>query len=216
MRQALKRKGYEVNEKRVRRLMSLMGIEVLYPRPNVSRRNESHEIYPYLLREVAIERCNQVWSTDITYVPMPRGYVYLVAVIDWHSRYVLSWEISNTLEAGFCVTALKTALRRGQPEIFNSDQGSQFTSLDFTDVLKTAHVPISMDGKGRAMDNIFVERLWRTVKYEEVYIKSYQSISEARESLEKFFKFYNQERPHQALDWKTPEEVYFSQQVFTP
>lgn len=165
---------------------------------------------------MVIEKCDQVWSTDITYVPMPQGYMYLVAVIDWHSRYVLSWEISNTLEAGFCVTALKTALRRGQPEIFNSDQGSQFTSLDFTTVLKTARVQISMDGKGRALDNIFVERLWRTVKYEDVYIKSYQSVSEAKESLKMFFKFYNQERPHQALGWKTPEEVYLSQQVFTP
>ena len=202
--------GQSVNRKRIQRLMRLMGIEAIHPRPNTSRPHPGHKIYPYLLRNLEVNRVNQVWSTDITYIPMPRGFLYLVAVIDWYSRYVLSWELSNTLDADFCVEALKTALSKGTPEIFNTDQGSQFTSSKFIGTL-TEHpnkIRISMDGRGRCFDNIFVERLWRTVKYEDVYIHSYETGLELRAGLSKYFNFYNTQRPHQALDYNMPALVF--------
>ena len=199
-----------LNRKRVARLMRLMGISAIYPKPNLSKANPEHVKYPYLLKGVAVERPDQVWCTDITYIPTAKGFAYLVAIMDWHSRYVLSWELSNTLESSFCVKALERAMRLyGKPEIFNSDQGSQFTSTAFTSVLLNAGVRISMDGRGRCMDNIFIERLWRSVKYEEVYTKSYESLPEARKSLKEFFEFYNNGRPHQTHGYKTPSEVYF-------
>jgi putative transposase len=203
-----RRHGYEVNRKRVRRLMEVMGIEAIYARPRLSDPAPEHRIYPYLLRGVEIERVNQVWSTDITYIRMRRGFVYLVAVIDWFSRYVLSWELSETLETGFCLRALDKALLVSLPEIFNTDQGSQFTSMDFTNRLEQAGIAISMDGRGRALDNVFVERLWRTVKYEEVYLKDYTGFAHAIAELARYFRFYNRERMHQALGYRTPEEVY--------
>lgn len=204
----LSEEGNPINRKRIQRLMRLMGIQAIYPKPKLSKSHAEHKKYPYLLRNVEIVRCDQVWSTDITYIGLRGGFIYLVAVIDWHSRLVLSWEISNTLETHFCISALEGSLRRGSPEIFNTDQGSQFTSTDFTDVLKDAQVQISMDGRGRWMDNVFIERLWRTVKYEEVYLKDYDDIEEAVNSLASYFVFYNTERPHQALGYKTPLEFY--------
>jgi putative transposase len=201
--------GKEVNHKRVARLLRLMGLETIYQKPRLSLPDAQHKIYPYLLRGVKIQRPNQVWSTDITYVRLRAGYVYLVAIMDWFSRYVLSWELSVTLDAGFCVAALGWALRTAQPDIFNSDQGSQFTSEPFTGLLLAHDIQISMDGRGRAMDNIFVERLWRTVKYEEVYLKDYESVQEAVESLRTYFVFYNHERIHQSLGYQTPAAVYF-------
>jgi putative transposase len=186
--------GFEVNRKRVTRLMALLGIEAIYPKPKLSQPGEGHKIYPYLLRGVGVDRVNQVWSTDITYIRMARGFVYLVAVMDWFSRYVLSWRLSLTLELDFCVDALKCALRRGRPEIFNSDQGSQFTSEKFIGELAAREIAISMNGRGRCMDNIFVERLWRSLKYEEVYLKDYGSVTEARAGIERYFRFYNQGR----------------------
>lgn len=206
----LKTQGFEVNRKRVSRLMALMGIEAVYPKPRLSQPGEGHKIYPYLLRGVAVERVNQVWSTDITYIRMAQGFVYLVAVMDWFSRYVLSWSLSLTMEIDFCIEALKSALRRGRPEIFNSDQGSQFTSEKFTAELKTKEIAISMDGRGRCMDNIFIERLWRSLKYEEVYLKDYRSVTEARSGIAKYFRFYNQERVHQSLDYRTPAGLYLA------
>jgi putative transposase len=202
--------GYRVNHKRVRRLMRQMGLEAVYPRRKrgLSISDRQHKIYPYLLRDVEITRSDQVWSADITYIRMYRGWLYLVAVMDWFSRYVLSWEISTTLESEFCVTALKRALGYGRPEVFNTDQGSQFTSDDFTKVLLDAGVQISMDGKGRVFDNIFVERLWRTVKVEEVYLRDYQTVAEARYGLGRYFEFYNNRRFHQALDYRRPAEVH--------
>jgi putative transposase len=200
--------GIRVNEKRVRRLMRLMGLEAIYPKPRTSVANAQHLVFPYLLRDLAIERPDQVWCTDITYIPMQRGWVYLVAVMDWFSRCVLSWEVSVTLDSSFCVDALERALGLGTPEIFNSDQGSQFTSCAFTGVLLGAGVSISMDGRGRVFDNIFIERLWRSVKYEEVYLHDYQTVAEAVRGLGRYFGFYNHERPHQALDGRTPAEVY--------
>ncbi len=202
------RQGYDVNRKRIQRLMRQMGIEAIYPRPNLSRRHPGHRIYPYLLRNVAIERVDQVWSTDITYIRMAKGFVYLVAVIDWFSRYVLSWQLSISLAEEFCIEALERALDAGRPEIFNSDQGAQFTSEDFTGCLLARGIPISMDGRGRALDNVFVERLWRAVKYEEVYLKDYQTVAEVRAALAAYFDFYNHRRPHQALGYRTPAEVY--------
>ena len=197
--------GWTVGLKRVRRLLRLMGLEAIYPKPRLSVPAPGHRIYPYLLRGVAIERPNQVWSTDITYIRMARGFVYLTAILDWFSRYVLSWRLSVTLENDFCIEALDEALRRhGTPEIFNSDQGAQFTSDAFTGRLLDREVRISMDGRGRAFDNIFIERLWRTVKYEEVYLRDYESVPHARESLEAYFAFYNEQRPHQALGNATP------------
>jgi putative transposase len=202
--------GYPVNRKRVRRLMEVMGIEAVYPKPKLSQPGEGHKIYPYLLRGVAVERINQVWSTDITYIRMAQGFVYLVAVMDWFSRYVLSWSLSLTMEIDFCVEALRSALRRGRPEIFNSDQGSQFTSEKFTAELAAKDIAISMDGRGRCMDNIFIERLWRSLKYEEVYLKDYASVTEARTGIERYFRFYNQERLHQSLDYRTPAGIYMA------
>jgi len=200
--------GHAVNRKRVSRLMALMGIEAVYPRPKLSQPGEGHRIYPYLLRGTTVERVNQVWSTDITYIRMAQGFVYLVAVMDWFSRFVLSWSLSLTMEVDFCVEALQRALRRAKPDIFNSDQGSQFTSEKFSRVLEARNIAISMDGRGRCMDNIFVERLWRSLKYEEVYLKDYASVTEARAGIQRYFRFYNQERLHQSLDYRTPAAIY--------
>ena len=197
-----------VNRKRVSRLMALMGIEAVYPKPKLSQPGEGHKIYPYLLRGVAVERVNQVWSTDITYIRMAQGFVYLVAVMDWFSRFVLSWSLSLTMGIDFCVEALKIALRRGRPEIFNSDQGSQFTSEKFTAELEARKIAISMDGRGRCMDNVFIERLWRSLKYEEVYLKDYESVKEARTGIDRYLRFYNQERLHQSLEYRTPVAIY--------
>src|ERR1700685_3974108 len=200
--------GHPVNRKRVSRLMGLMGIEAVYPKPKLSLPGEGHKIYPYLLRGVGVDRVNQVWSTDITYIRMAQGFVYLVAVMDWFSRYVLSWRLSLTLELDFCIEALRGALRRGRPEVFNSDQGSQFTSEKFTSELAAREIAISMDGRGRCMDNIFIERLWRSLKYEEVYLKDYGSVAEAKDSIARYFRFYNHERLHQSLDYRTPAAMY--------
>jgi putative transposase len=207
---ALGTRGYVVNEKRVARLLGVMGLEAVYPRRRLSipATGEGHRIYPYLLRGVPIAQVDQVWSTDITYIRLRHGFMYLVAVLDWFSRYVLAWELSPTLETEFCLAALEWALRAGRPAIFNTDQGAQFTSHAFTDRLEAAGVQISMDGRGRALDNVFVERLWRTVKYEEVYLRDYGSGGEARTSLGAYFRFYNHERPHQALGYRTPAAVY--------
>ena len=206
----LRRQGHDVNHKRVRRLMRQMGLEAVYPRQkrSLSMPDKQHKIYPYLLKDVQIEQANQVWSADITYIRMYRGWVYLAAVMDWFSRYVLSWEVSLTLESDFCVDALKRALSLGRPQVFNTDQGSQFTSMEFTEVLLDAGVQISMDGKGRVFDNIFSERLWRTVKVEEVYLRDYQTVTEARFNLGRYFEFYNNHRLHEALGYRTPAEVY--------
>jgi len=204
----LRTRGHAANHKRVGRLLRVMGIEAIYPRKRLSQPAPGHQIYPYLLRGVAIERPDQVWSTDITYIRLRRGFAYLVAVLDWYSRYVLSWGLSATLETGFCLAALERALGQGAPEIFNTDQGSQFTSADFTGRLKAAGIAISMDGRGRALDNVFVERLWRTVKYEEVYLRDYTDLADAVTKLRRYFRFYNRERLHQALGYRTPEQVY--------
>jgi len=205
----LTQQGRTVNRKRVQRLMRLMGIEAIYPRPRTTQRHAQHRVFPYLLRDVAILRPDHVWSTDITYVPLMRGFMYLTAVIDWYSRYVLSWRLSNSLEGAFCVEALEDALQQGQPEIFNTDQGSQYTAAVFISCLQRAGVAISMDGRGRALDNVFIERLWRTVKYEWLYLHGYCSVSELHEGLISYFGFYNSGRPHQALGYRTPKEVYF-------
>jgi putative transposase len=206
----LKRKGIVVGHNRVRRLMRLMGLEAIYPKPRLSQPgSQEHRKYPYLLRGLVIERANHVWAADITYIRLWQGFVYLVAIMDWHSRYVLSWSLSNTLDAYFCVEALREALAIGKPQIFNTDQGSQFTSDDFTGVLNSVGVAISMDGRGRVFDNIFVERLWRSVKYEEVYLKDYGTVDQARQNLACYFHFYNYERLHQSLGYLTPAEVYF-------
>jgi putative transposase len=208
----LRRAGWQVNPKRVRRLMRSMGLEAIYPKRRLSTPNPAHPTYPYLLRGVTVSRPDQVWASDITYIRLRGGFVYLTAVMDWRSRYVLAWELSNTLDAAFCVSALERALAISQPEIFNSDQGAQYTSEAFTGRLKRAGVRISMDGRGRVYDNIFVERLWRTVKYEEVYLHDYASLAEAQRALARYFQHYNRERPHQSLDWRTPAEVYFGNQ----
>lgn len=204
----LRSQGFPVNRKRVRRLLHEMGLEAIYPGPQLSAKAAGHRIYPYLLRNLSIERVDQVWSTDITYIRLRRGFVYLVAIIDWFSRYVLGWKLSITLEGSFCREVLHHSLRQAQPEIFNSDQGSQFTSPEFTGILEARNVRISMDGRGRALDNIFIERLWRTVKYEEVYLKEYDSPRLAHRSLEDYFRFYNEERLHQSLNYRTPASVY--------
>jgi putative transposase len=206
----LRDQNWHINPKRVRRLMRLLGLEAIYAKPRLSKPAPGHRIYPYLLRELEICRPDQVWATDITYIRLRGGFLYLVAIMDWFSRYVLSWEVSVSLDTSFCVSALDWALARGHPEIFNSDQGGQFTSEVFTDRLKDKGVQISMDGRGRVMDNIFVERLWRTVKYEEVYLKDYRSVEEAVSNLRSYFDFYNRERFHQALEYRTPEAVYFA------
>lgn len=197
-----------VNRKRIQRLMRIMGIQGIAPGPSTSMPNKENKIYPYLLRNYVISESNQVWSTDITYVPLKQGFMYLVAVIDWFSRYILSWELSNTLDSQFCITALKMALQHGSPDIFNTDQGSQFTSNDFTQCLLDENIQISMDGKGRALDNVFVERLWRTIKYEDIYLKDYDSPRSLREGLNEFIGFYNHERPHQALSYQTPHQIH--------
>ena len=208
----LEDQGHRVNRKRIQRLMRTMGLAALYPKRNLSRANQAHKVYPYLLRNLSIERPNQVWATDVTYIPMARGFVYLVAIMDWYSRRVLSWRVSNTMDVSFCIDALEEAIERhGAPEIFNTDQGSQFTSEAFTGVLKAHDIRISMDGKGRWVDNVFVERLWRSVKYEEVYLKAYDSIGEARASLGDYFTFYNAERRHQSLERRTPDSVYYEE-----
>jgi putative transposase len=205
----LDEQGYPVNPKRVRRLMRLMGLEAIYPKPRLSLPAPGHKIYPYLLRDLTIIRPDQAWCSDITYIRLRGGFIYLVAVMDWFSRYVLAWEVSVSLETSFCVSALNWALERGRPDIFNTDQGSQFTSHDFTGRLEDHGIDISMDGRGRVMDNIFIERLWRTVKYEEIYLKDYLDVPEAMAHLKIYFAFYNHERPHQALGYQTPAAIYF-------
>ena len=210
MRNYLRRQGYKVNRKRVQRLMRIMGIEAIYPKPKTSRPHPGHKVYPYLLRNLNIDRPNQVWAADITYIPMARGSMYLVVVMDWYSRKVLSWQLSNTLEADFCVDALEEALlRHGRPEIFNTDQGAQFTSQAFTGLLKSHEVQISMDGRGRVQDNIFIERLWWSIKYQYLYLWTFDNGTLLRQGLSQWFQLYNQERSHQALDNLTPDEVYY-------
>ena len=201
--------GYAVNPKRVRRLMRQMGLEAIYRKPRLSVPEPGHRIYPYRLRGLKIDRPNQVWSSDITYIRLRQGFIYLAAVMDWFSRYVLAWEVSVSLETSFCLAALDWALPSGPPDIFNTDQGSQFTSEEFTSRLESQGIDISMDGRGRVSDNIFIERLWRTVKYEEVYLKDYLDVLEAVSNLKSYFAFYNHERPHQALDYQTPAAIYF-------
>jgi putative transposase len=211
LRDLLCREGIKIGRRRVATMMKRMGIEAIYRRPNTSKPAPGHKIYPYLLRGLRVERPNQVWAMDITYIPMARGFVYLAAVVDWFSRRVLAWRLSITMEAGFCVEVLEEALaRQGKPEIFNTDQGSQFTSQAFTGALIGADIAISMDGKGSWRDNVFVERLWRTIKYEEVYLRAYDSVSEARASIDRYLGFYNQRRPHSSLDRQTPDEAYFN------
>jgi putative transposase len=205
----LNKLGYGVNIKRVKRLMKQMGIIAIYPKPKLSIKNIENRIYPYLIKGLKIDKPNYVWSTDITYIRLKNGFMYLTAIIDWYSRYVISWELSNTLELDFCIEALKRALKINKPLIFNSDQGAQFTSNFFTGILLEQNIEISMDSKGRALDNIFVERLWRSLKYEDIYIKQYESVDELYDGLKDYFKFYNQERLHQSLDYLTPFEVYF-------
>ncbi len=201
-------KGYLVSRNKVRRLMRLMGLEAIYRRPNTSKPAPGHRAYPYLLKGVDVDRVDQVWAADITYIPMAQGFLYLIAIMDWHSRHVLAWKLSNTMDTGFCVATLEEALNKGRPEIFNTDQGSQFTSEAFTQTLQERGIRVSMDGKGRYLDNIFVERLWRSIKYEEVYLKAYQTVAEARAGINDYLEFYNQQRPHQALGYRTPAEVY--------
>ena len=205
--------GEEVNRKRVQRLMRLMGLEAIYPKPKLSAARTGHRIYPYLLRQVRIDRPDQVWSTDITYVPLAQGFMYLAAIIDWFSRYVIAWRLSNTLDGSFCLEMLEEALRRGRPEVFNTDQGVQFTAQAWTGRLESAGVAVSMDGKGRCLDNVFVERLWRTVKYEDIYLWGYEGVPQLRQGLGRYFPYYNQERLHQALDYRTPASVYQQRRV---
>jgi putative transposase len=205
----LGRQGWQVNPKRVRRLLRVMGLEAIYAKPRLSIPAPGHRIYPYLLRDVTIDRRDQCWASDITYIRIRGGFVYLVAIMDWYSRYVLSWDVSVSLETSFCVAALDWALQQGEPEIFNTDQGAQFTSEAFTSRLEKHGVKISMDGRGRVMDNIFIERLWRTVKYDDIFLHDYADVSEVIAGLKRFFRFYNHERPHQSLGYQTPAAVYF-------
>lgn len=211
--ESLKRLGYGVNIKRIKRLMRKMGITAIYPGPNTSKRNKEHKVYPYLLRGLEIKKSNHVWSADITYVRMNKGFMYLVAIMDWYSRYVVAWELSNTLDGAFCREALIRALRTGRPDIFNTDQGVQFTEQEFTGILSGNNVQISMDSVGRALDNVFIERLWRSLKYEDIYIKGYETIKDLLNGLEEYFCWFNNERPHQSLGYKTPSEIYFSKQL---
>jgi putative transposase len=204
----LVQQGEVINRKRVRRLMRLMGLEAIYPKPRLSLGGRGHQVFPYVLRNVRIERADQVWSSDITYIPLRAGFMHLAAIIDWYSRYVLSWRLSNTLDGSFCLEMLDEALTGGRPEVFNTDQGVQFTAAAFTGRLLSAGVAVSMDGRGRCLDNVFVERLWRTVKYEDVYLRGYESVPELTQGLKRYFRFYNQERLHQALDYRTPAAVY--------
>ena len=209
----LKRLGYDNNRKRIQRLMRLMGLEAIYPKPKTSNPHPTHKIYPYLLRSLCIDHPNQVWAADITYLPFEKGFMYLVAIMDWHSRKVLSWRVSNTMESGFCVEALEEAIHNyGRPEIFNTDQGSQFTSDAFTDVLKSNKIQISMDGRGRFQDNIFIERLWWTLKYHYFYLRTFENGSKLRNGLKNWFQYYNQDRFHQSLEDWTPDEIYFMKQ----
>jgi putative transposase len=200
--------GEVVNRKRVQRLMRLMGLEAIYPKPRLSLAGRGHRIYPYLLRNVGIERPDQVWSSDITYIPLPTGFMYLAAIIDWYSRYVLAWRLSNTLDGSFCLDMLEEALSRGKPEIFNTDQGVQFTAEAWTGRLQSDGVAVSMDGRGRCLDNVFVERLWRSVKYEDIYLRGYETVPQLYEGLGRYFPHYNTERMHQSLDYRTPAAVY--------
>jgi putative transposase len=209
----LKELKYDVNRKRVSRLMRVMDIHPLYPEKKRSGPHPEHRVFPYLLKGLKINRVNHVWSTDITYIPMRKGFIYLMAIMDWYSRYVISWEVSITLEKEFCISTLQRALVNAKPEIFNTDQGSQFTSPDFYNILCNKGIVVSMDGRGRAFDNIFIERLWRSVKYEEVYLKEYEDVREATSQIGKYFDFYNNERHHQALKYKKPAEVYFKKEV---
>jgi putative transposase len=202
-------RGEAVNRKRVQRLMRLMGLEAIYPKPQLSGAGRGHRIYPYLLRNVRIERPDQVWSTDITYVPLANGFMYLAAIMDWFSRYILAWRLSNTLDGSFCLEMLEEALRRGRPEVFNTDQGVQFTAGAWTGRLESAGVAVSMDGKGRCLDNVFVERLWRTVKYEDIYLWGYEAVPQLQRGLGRYFPYYNEERQHQALAYRTPASVYW-------
>lgn len=212
LRDLLMAEGFRVGRLHVATLMKRMGLEAIYRKPNTSKPAPGHKIYPYLLRKLPVTRPNQVWAMDLTYIPMARGFVYLAAVVDWFSRRVLAWRLSMTMEAAFCIEALEEALvRYGRPEIFNTDQGSQFTSHDFTSVLSKNSIAISMDGKGAWRDNVFVERLWRSIKYEEVYLKAYDSVSEARASIGRYLTFYNGQRPHSSLDRRTPDQAYFTQ-----
>jgi len=211
----LRRQGYAINHKRVQRLMQKMGLQAIYPKARPKNERHDHKIYPYLLRGLKIGRINQVWSTDITYIPIQNGFMYLVAVIDWYSRYILSWQLSNTLDGHFCQAALRQALSQGQPEIFNTDQGVQFTAEAFTSILNQAHIKISMDGRGRALDNIFIERFWRSLKYDDIYPHNYATVPHLLAGLQRYFTLYNHERLHQSLDYRTPAEVYFSQNHIT-
>jgi putative transposase len=204
----LQGQGHAVNRKRVQRLMRLMGLEAIYPKPKLSVTDQNHKVFPYLLRDVPIQRVGQVWSTDITYVPLVCGFMYLASVIDWHSRYVIAWRLSNTLDGSFCLDLLDEALAQGRPEVFNTDQGVQFTAAAFTARLQAAGVQVSMNGKGRCLDNVFVERLWRTVKYEDIYLRNYESVPELTLGLGRYFPFYNEQRPHQALGYQTPGAIY--------
>jgi putative transposase len=204
----LVKQGEEVNRKRVQRLMRLMGLEAIYPKPKLSVPGRGHRIYPYLLRNVSIHRPDQVWSSDITYVPLAQGFMYLAAIIDWFSRYVIAWRLSNTLDGSFCVEMLEEALGRGRPEVFNTDQGVQFTAAAWTGKLEAAGVQVSMDGKGRCLDNVFVERLWRSVKYEDIYLWRYEDVPQLQQGLGRYFPYYNEARQHQALDYRTPAAVY--------
>lgn len=205
--------GYAINHKRVARLMQKMGLQAVYPRPRTSIPDKQHKKYPYLLRDLVVDRPNHVWAADITYVPMPLGFMYLVAIMDWFSRFVLAWQLSNTLDGAFCLEALRRALRDGQPDIFNTDQGVQFTSYAFTDELEAAHIRVSMDGRGRFFDNIFIERLWRTVKYEDIYLKGYETVPALAAGLGDYFQLYNFDRPHQSLGYQTPADVHFAVEV---
>jgi putative transposase len=209
----LTRQGADVNRKRVQRLLRLMGLVAIYPKPKLSAAAAGHRLYPYLLRNVSIERANQVWSTDITYVPLTTGFMYLAAIIDWYSRYLIAWRLSNTLDGSFCLDMLEEALSSGRPEVFNTDQGVQFTSQAWTGRVESAGVAVSMDGRGRCLDNVFVERLWRSVKYEDIYLHGYEGVPELRTGLGRYFPFYNEERPHQSLEYRTPGEVYRGQRV---
>ena len=217
LRDLLRREGHLVGRRHVSTLMKRMRIGAIYRKPNTSRRHPSHPVYPYLLRNLKIERSNQVWAADITYIPMKRGFVYLFAVMDWASRRVLSWRLSNTLSTDFCIEAVQDAIDLyGTPEIFNTDQGSQFTSLEFTALLREKGVAVSMDGRGCWRDNVFIERLWKSIKYEEVYLHAYDSVSEARRGLERYLTFYNHRRPHSKLDRSTPDEIYFGHREYMP
>ena len=204
----LRDQGEEVNRKRVQRLLRVMGLEAIYPKPRLSQGGKGHRVFPYLLRGLTVARPDQVWSTDITYVPLTTGFMYLAAILDWYSRYVIAWRLSNTLDSSFCLEMLEEALRQGRPEIFNTDQGVQFTAQAFTGRLEAAGVQVSMDGRGRCLDNVFVERLWRTVKYEDIYLYRYEGVQELQRGLQRYFPFYNEERLHQSLDYRTPAAVY--------